>query len=387
MASGPTGAPPAQFYMPPAYSPPPNYPISAKRAMWSDLLYDMGSIMQGQAPTSPHRTRMAAQHLMAQQRAQQMRAAAANRYKFQEVGDRLYQIDQSTGEVTPRTDASEEPAFEGTGMPAQMLNGLTSPDPNLRRLAFTELAKPKQYTTADGRTYTVPGMDAQALNGMIQQAGYEPFGTGAADAGAAGATGAGAGASPSGVPLGVTQKPPTEAQSRVLGFFDQMVGAQRQLADVAGTEGFDPTSVLTRIISADGPISSFANYAASPEEQRYARAAERWIRGKLRRESGAVIGAEEAAQEFRAFFPMPGDDEQTRRDKEVARARALRSMGSQAGPAYEALGALDQTYIRDDGQLVTREDIEETARARGADPEEVLRQAIEAGAVRPLVGG
>jgi hypothetical protein len=41
----------------------------------------------------------------------------------------------------------------------------------------------------------------------------------------------------------------------------------------------------------------------SPEQQKYKQAADNWIRANLRKESGAVIGADEMAAEYATYFP------------------------------------------------------------------------------------
>ncbi len=78
-----------------------------------------------------------------------------------------------------------------------------------------------------------------------------------------------------------------------------------------------------------------------PEWQRYRQAGENWIRANLRRESGAVIGVDEMASEFRVYFPQPGDSPEVIRQKANARARAEQSMRAQSRGAYEDYG-LDQ---------------------------------------------
>lgn len=271
------------------------------------------------------------------------------------------------------TPPQEQPAgmFEGTGMQAQLMNSLSSADPNVRALAFSELTKQRTIATPQG-TYTVPGSDPAILNGIIQGAGFDPIGMAAGQDGQDG-------------PATFTRKPPTESQSNSLGFFNQMGLAHRQMEEILASPDFDSASVVLQALQRDGLTPNFANQFATPEEQAFASAAERFIRGKLRKESGAVIGAEEAMKEYRAFFPQVGDGDLVRSQKGDARRQALVSMAQQAGPAYAALPDMDQLYRHQNGTLLGLSDIIATAEARGITPTEALQQALDQGTIRRLV--
>jgi hypothetical protein len=79
--------------------------------------------------------------------------------------------------------------------------------------------------------------------------------------------------------------------------------------------------------------------AMSPDDRIFARAVQDFLRAKLRKESGAVIGVEEAAEEVEAFFnvPSPGasraPDAVSEKYRE-ARISALESMIGESGPAW-----------------------------------------------------
>lgn len=81
---------------------------------------------------------------------------------------------------------------------------------------------------------------------------------------------------------------------------------------------------------------SLRSMAQSPETQQYAQAARDWIRAKLRKESGAAIGVEEEANEFRTYFPQVGDSAAVIKQKAEARARANQGMIQAAGSAFKA---------------------------------------------------
>jgi hypothetical protein len=79
---------------------------------------------------------------------------------------------------------------------------------------------------------------------------------------------------------------------------------------------------------------AFKNIVQSPQTQQYAQASRDWIRAKLRKESGAAIGVQEEAEEFRTYFPMPGDSAAVIKQKAEARQRANQGMIQSAGKAF-----------------------------------------------------
>jgi hypothetical protein len=72
----------------------------------------------------------------------------------------------------------------------------------------------------------------------------------------------------------------------------------------------------------------------TPEQQKYKQAADNWIRANLRKESGAVIGEEEMAAEYRTYFPQPGDTPEVIAQKAEARELTTQAMRQNAGPVY-----------------------------------------------------
>lgn len=83
------------------------------------------------------------------------------------------------------------------------------------------------------------------------------------------------------------------------------------------------------------PFEGARNLMTPTDQQTYNQAAEQWIRAKLRKESGAAIGNEEMAKEFRTYFPQYGDSEAVIRQKADARAEATRGMISESAGAYK----------------------------------------------------
>lgn len=68
--------------------------------------------------------------------------------------------------------------------------------------------------------------------------------------------------------------------------------------------------------------------------QQYEQAAQAWIRAKLRKESGAAIGVDEMAQEYRTYFPQINDTPANIKQKAEARRIATEAMKKSAGRSY-----------------------------------------------------
>jgi hypothetical protein len=70
------------------------------------------------------------------------------------------------------------------------------------------------------------------------------------------------------------------------------------------------------------------------DRQQSRQAQEDWVRAKLRKESGAVIGEEEMDREIRTYFPQIGDGKEVVKQKANARKQALAGMETASGSAY-----------------------------------------------------
>lgn len=112
----------------------------------------------------------------------------------------------------------------------------------------------------------------------------------------------------------------TEAQSTSAGYLGRMNAAEQTISTLEDT-GYNAANVRDYY----GP-----NIAKTPEGQQYRQAQEDWVRAKLRKESGAVIGDEEMDREIKVYFPQPGDGEAVRIQKAAARRQAMKSMAISA---------------------------------------------------------
>lgn len=140
-----------------------------------------------------------------------------------------------------------------------------------------------------------------------------------------------------GMPTAIKSSSFTADQLQSSTFADQMEQAETRLSEITGA-GFDPASLQQKIST----NVTGGNYLLDGDAQVYQQAKENWVRAKLRKESGAVIGADEMASEFKTFFPQPGDTPEVIAAKKNARAVATRGMITMSGGHYKGIGAYDK---------------------------------------------
>lgn len=111
------------------------------------------------------------------------------------------------------------------------------------------------------------------------------------------------------------------------------LGRMRNAESIIDTMGESAYPTLTTSATAGVPlIGDFLKRTSqTPEQQKYHNASMEWVRAKLRKESGAVIGKEEAIDEYNTYFPVYGDSTDVIRQKKILRAEATRSMQMMAG--------------------------------------------------------
>lgn len=113
------------------------------------------------------------------------------------------------------------------------------------------------------------------------------------------------------------------------GFLGRMQNAE-SIIDTMGESAY-PT-LTTSGMAAVPLIGDFLKRTSqTPEQQKYHNASMEWVRAKLRKESGAVIGPQEAIDEYNTYFPVYGDSPDVIRQKKILRAEATRSMQMMAG--------------------------------------------------------
>ena len=138
-------------------------------------------------------------------------------------------------------------------------------------------------------------------------------------------------------------KKPTEAEQKAAGFSQRMELSNQLINNLEGkliAKGEDPNVMFpTATSQAIGSIPFVGDYArtkfTSSEQQQYRQAQENWVRANLRKESGAVIGAEEMNAEIKTYFPQPGESTQTIAQKQLARQVTQEAMKTAAGTSYK----------------------------------------------------
>ena len=135
---------------------------------------------------------------------------------------------------------------------------------------------------------------------------------------------------------------PTESEQKAAGFSQRMELSNQLINELESKiiqKGQDPNIMFpTPTSQAFGAIPFVGDYArtkvTSAEQQQYRQAQENWIRANLRKESGAVIGADEMNAEIRTYFPQPGELPETIAQKKLAREVTQNAMKTAAGTSY-----------------------------------------------------
>lgn len=93
--------------------------------------------------------------------------------------------------------------------------------------------------------------------------------------------------------------------------------------------------LMKKLSGFSGVLAKNFRSTADPDERLYLQAADIWIRAKLRKESGAVIGDDEMTKEYAAFFPQLNDTPEVLAEKARQREVLTRQMGINAGEIKE----------------------------------------------------
>lgn len=170
-------------------------------------------------------------------------------------------------------------------------------------------------------------------------------------------------------------KPPTEGQAKALLF-----GARMQVADdlfnelASDPKGANQPGALKRFgegVAGAVPIigdslaagtGALLNGTQSEAQQQVEQAQRDFINAVLRRESGAAIANSEFANARQQYFPQPGDDPKTLRNKAINRRTAIQGFKAEVG---DALGA-DFNRIVNEARQLRRESESPQASPRSA---------------------
>ena len=100
------------------------------------------------------------------------------------------------------------------------------------------------------------------------------------------------------------------------------------------------------------------NKTASTEQQQTLQARKNFATAVLRKESGASISPTEFADVDRIYFPQPGEDDATVRQKQRARELAINSLKTQAGPGAKFINEFQpQTDFGNSKKVVNYNDL------------------------------
>ena len=137
-------------------------------------------------------------------------------------------------------------------------------------------------------------------------------------------------------------KKPTESEQKAYGFAQRMEFSDQVISNLENQvlkEGKDATALYpTAFSQAAGGVPLIGDYlrtqVTTPVQQQYRQAQENWLRANWRKESGAVIGADEMADEIRNYFPQPGQSAEVIQQKQLARQVTQDAMKTSAGALY-----------------------------------------------------
>jgi len=169
----------------------------------------------------------------------------------------------------------------------------------------------------------------------------------------------------------------TDSQAKMFNFVQRAEEANRIFAGLS--DQYNPGAAHRYVTSSQ----LFPNFLQSADEQAYRSGMSIWSQGLLRLESGAAIAYKEQKWYERAFFPVPGDTQNTMIQKARARHMLETSMATaltstRVGPELNA--AIEK---------VAMSSLKRQADALGMDYQEIVneRAASQKGAVSPWVTG
>lgn len=130
----------------------------------------------------------------------------------------------------------------------------------------------------------------------------------------------------------------SESERTAAGYLTRMRAAENILSSLP-LESQSPGNVERGAQYLPGEMGrDVANLTRDALRGRAYQAQQDWVRAKLRKESGAVIGVQEMNDEIRTYFPMPGDGPEVVKQKAASRKQAERQFEIGAGNAAGQAG-------------------------------------------------
>lgn len=128
---------------------------------------------------------------------------------------------------------------------------------------------------------------------------------------------------------------PTEYQSKSAGFLGRMMRAEQNWTTVPegsrDARSYTGQKLHDYAPDVENTLPTFLG-GNSSERQGADQDARDFITASLRQESGATINPDEYANQYRIFYPMPGDTEDTIKQKAAARRQVMEGFRIAAGP-------------------------------------------------------
>jgi hypothetical protein len=123
----------------------------------------------------------------------------------------------------------------------------------------------------------------------------------------------------------------TEDMRKTANYAFRMGGANDQMNTLYDQGIVKPTAQV--LVSESNGVARLV--ARNPKDALYVQAAQEWIMAKLRKESGAAIGASELSNDLQTFFPEPSDSPELISQKARSRERVMKGFLNEGRLAYE----------------------------------------------------
>lgn len=127
----------------------------------------------------------------------------------------------------------------------------------------------------------------------------------------------------------------TEGERDTAGYFNRASMADQVISNLA-SQGYSGATAGAGVDAALAKLPVLGNFLTSEEQQLFKNAENDFIAAVLRKESGAVISAEEYETYGPMYFPRPGDAQDVLQRKATLRQQALSNLRYSAGPAAPA---------------------------------------------------
>lgn len=142
-----------------------------------------------------------------------------------------------------------------------------------------------------------------------------------------------------------------EYQAKSSGFYGRMLQSQQDYSTAKG-DALDPRGTIRQYVHDKFPNLE-NEYLNDTTRQAADQAARNFIAAQLRLESGAAISPEEFENQYRIFYPMPGDAPEVIAQKAAARKQATEAMRMAAGPLAQDAAQTIQPSVNIAGSAST----------------------------------